>query len=126
MGTAPPVSTASQPPQANRAVSAGKAQPDPAPALVPVPAPHHQGGREREEQEQFSAPLRRLPVELDVVIPVEEFRVRDLLTIEPGNVVPSRWSYGDDVPLSAGDVQLAWSEFEVIDTHLAVRITRLP
>jgi len=29
------------------------------------------------------------------------------------------------VPLSAGDVQLAWSEFEVIEAQLAVRVTRL-
>jgi len=32
---------------------------------------------------------------------------------------------GDDVPLSSGNVQLAWSEFEVVDTQLAVRLTRL-
>jgi len=30
------------------------------------------------------------------------------------------------VPLASGKVQLAWSEFEVVDTQLAVRITRLP
>jgi hypothetical protein len=29
------------------------------------------------------------------------------------------------MPLCAGDVQLAWSEFEVVDTELAVRVTRL-
>lgn len=121
MGTAQPLPPTTQPPPANRAVPAGKAQTNPAPALVPVSA-----ARPQEEPEQLSATVRRLPVELDVVIPVNEFRVRNLLTIEPGNIVPSRWSYGDDVPLSAGDVQLAWSEFEVIDGHLAVRITRLP
>jgi len=27
--------------------------------------------------------------------------------------------------LAAGDVQLAWSEFEVVETRLAVRVTRL-
>jgi hypothetical protein len=29
------------------------------------------------------------------------------------------------MPLAAGDVQLAWSEFEVVDSQLAVRVTRL-
>jgi hypothetical protein len=29
------------------------------------------------------------------------------------------------MPLSAGAVQLAWSEFEVIESLLAVRVTRL-
>jgi flagellar motor switch/type III secretory pathway protein FliN len=90
-------------------------------ALVSVPQPHPQ-----EEKERFGGVLGRLPVELDVVVPVKEFRVRNLLMLEPGNVIPSQWSYGDDVPLAAGAAQLAWTEFEVIDTHLAVRITRLP
>ena len=32
---------------------------------------------------------------------------------------------GDDVPVAAGPVQLAWAEFEVMDSQLAVRVTRL-
>jgi flagellar motor switch protein FliN/FliY len=67
----------------------------------------------------------RLPVELDVAIPVREFRVRNLLTLEPGQVIETDWAHGEDMPLSAGDVQLAWSEFEVVDSQLAVRVTRL-
>lgn len=74
---------------------------------------------------QLSAPVSRLPVLLDVVVPVREFRVRNLLALEPGNVVETDWGHGDDMPLSAGKVQLAWSEFEVVDTELAVRVTRL-
>lgn len=67
----------------------------------------------------------RLPVELDVGIPLSDFRVRNLLALEAGAVVASEWGHGDDVPLGSGDVQLAWSEFEVVDTQLAVRLTRL-
>jgi flagellar motor switch/type III secretory pathway protein FliN len=67
----------------------------------------------------------RLPVELEVAIPLRDFRVRNLLALEAGVVVESQWVHGEDVPLGAGDVQLAWSEFEVIDTQLAVRLTRL-
>ncbi len=67
----------------------------------------------------------RLPVELDVAIPVREFRVRNLLTLELGQVIETDWAHGEDMPLSAGDVQLAWSEFEVVDSQLAVRVTRL-
>ena len=54
-----------------------------------------------------------------------DFRVRNLLALAPGTVVESQWEHGDDVPLASGDVQLAWSEFEVVDTQLAVRLTRL-
>ena len=67
----------------------------------------------------------RLPVELDVTVPVRDFRVRNLLALEPGQVIETHWANGKDLPLVAGNVQLAWSEFEVVDEQLAVRVTRL-
>jgi len=73
----------------------------------------------------LKGPIARLPVELDVAVPVREFRVRNLLALEPGRIIESKWANGEDVPLAAGNVQLAWSEFEVIESQLAVRITRL-
>lgn len=89
-------------------------------ALVPAqaPVPEH-------EPIPLSPPVARLPVQLDVTIPIRDFRVRTLLALEPGQLVESQWINGEDVPLVAGDVQLAWSEFEVVDTQLAVRLTRL-
>jgi flagellar motor switch protein FliN/FliY len=73
----------------------------------------------------FGTQIARLPVELDVSIPLRDFRVKDLLALEPGRLVESEWSNGVDLPLAAGAVQLAWSEFEVIETQLVVRLTRL-
>ena len=70
-------------------------------------------------------PVAGLPVELDVVVPVHEFRVRNLLCLQAGQLVETRWSNGEDVPLAAGEVRLAWGEFEVIEGQLAVRVTRL-
>jgi flagellar motor switch protein FliM len=67
----------------------------------------------------------RLPVELEVAIPLREFRVRNLLALQAGVLVQSQWMHGDDVPLGSADVQLAWSEFDVVDKQLAVRLTRL-
>jgi len=66
-----------------------------------------------------------LPVEVDVAVPIRGFRVRNLLSLDEGEVVASQWLQGDDLPLSARGAQLAWAEFEVIDTKLAVRIARL-
>jgi flagellar motor switch protein FliM len=90
-------------------------------ALVPAPA--------HEENDDLgptvSPAVARLPVELDVAVQVGEFRVRHLLALEPGQVIESQWSSGDDTPLAAGNVQLAWTEFEVVDTQMAVRVTRL-
>jgi flagellar motor switch/type III secretory pathway protein FliN len=74
---------------------------------------------------RLSAPCARLPVALAVTVPVREFRVRNLLAMAPGAVIETQWAHGEDLPLSSGDVQLAWSEFEVVDTRLAVRVTRL-
>jgi hypothetical protein len=72
-----------------------------------------------------STPAARLPVELDVAVPLKDFRVKNLLALAPGVVVESQWGHAEDVPLASGDVQLAWTEFEVIETQLAVRLTRL-
>lgn len=69
--------------------------------------------------------VARLPVEVDVAVPVRGFRARRLLTLAPGEVIGTEWAHGDDIPLASGHVQLAWSEFEVIGTQLAVRVTRL-
>ena len=66
-----------------------------------------------------------LPVEIDVSVPIRKFRVRKLLTLAKGTVIASQWMQGDDLPLAAPGAQLAWTEFEVIDQRLAVRITRL-
>lgn len=77
------------------------------------------------EELPFNPLVARLPVQLDVTIPIRDFRVRTLLALEPGQLVESQWVNGEDVPLVAGNVQLAWSEFEVVDTQLAVRLTRL-
>jgi flagellar motor switch/type III secretory pathway protein FliN len=67
----------------------------------------------------------RLPVQLNVGIPIRDFRVKNLLVLAPGALIESQWEPGEDVPVVSGEVQLAWSEFEVVDTQLAVRLTRL-
>jgi flagellar motor switch protein FliN/FliY len=87
-----------------------------------VPSPHAPA---EEHWFALTAPVGRLPVEMDVSVPVRDFRVRDLLALEPSHIIESGWGHGEDVPLAAGRVQLSWCEFEVIETQLAVRVTRL-
>lgn len=72
-----------------------------------------------------TGPLSNLPVQLDVCILLPSFRVQDLLALTKERVLESGWSSTEDLPLWCGDVQLVWSEFEVVDTKLAVRVTRL-
>lgn len=71
------------------------------------------------------ATIGSIPVQVDVAVPVRNFKVRNILTLAPGDIIESRWGHSDDLPLAAGDVQLAWCEFEVIEAQLGVRITRL-
>jgi flagellar motor switch protein FliM len=107
-------------PTGGAAPADGEAGAKPRQGLVPAPpAP------DEDEDVVLSTPVARLPVELDVMVPIREFRVRNLLALAPGHVIASQWRNGEDVPLRSGDVQLAWSEFEVVDTQLAVRVTRL-
>jgi flagellar motor switch/type III secretory pathway protein FliN len=69
--------------------------------------------------------LAGLPLQLDVTVPIPNFRVRDLLSLEKGAVHATEWPYGDDVPVWCGGAQLVWTEFEVLDDVMAVRVTRV-
>jgi flagellar motor switch/type III secretory pathway protein FliN len=69
--------------------------------------------------------LAGLPLQLDVTVPVPGFRVGDLLALEKGTVIESLWPHLDDVPVWCGGTQLVWTEFEVVDQKLAVRVTRI-
>jgi flagellar motor switch protein FliM len=89
-------------------------------ALIPVARLH-----EEDDQPAFSPLVLALPVEVDVAVPIRDFRVRHLLALVPGQVVESQWTSGNDLPLSARGVQLTWTEFEVVEAKLAVRVTRV-
>lgn len=69
--------------------------------------------------------LDRLPLQLDVMLPVRFLRVRELLALGPGSVVETAHAHAQDVPVWCGEKLLAWGEFEVAEQRLAVRVTRL-
>jgi len=69
--------------------------------------------------------ISRLPVMLGVNIPLTGFRVCDLLALEPGQTILSKWVATEEVPLKVGTLQLSWGEFEVVDDVMALRLTRL-
>ena len=90
--------------------------------VVPVPVVP---GMARIEEHSAWPVLSRLTVTLTAGIPLNRFKVRDLLRLEPGQIVESVWPDSEDVPVKVGQVQLGWSEFEVVEQELAVRLTRL-
>ena len=90
------------------------------PAKVASPA-----GMDGIEQHADWPLLQRLPMRLAAGVPVPGFRVKDLLALKAGVVIETAWSSGDDVPLKVGAVHLSWSEFEVVEQRMAIRLTRL-
>jgi flagellar motor switch protein FliM len=84
---------------------------------------------EAEEPKPEEAPadtrLDRLPMQVDVLVKIHSFRVQDLLSMEKGTVVETVHDHTQDVPVRCGGALLLWSEFEVLDQRLAVRVTRL-
>ncbi len=69
--------------------------------------------------------LSKMPLNLDVAIPMPGFRVRDLLALRNEHMVSSLWKISEDVPLKVGGIVFGWGEFEVVEQRMAVRLTRL-
>ncbi len=93
-----------------------------------VLADHPAGGTDEMPESAFkelSGVALRLPLQLDVMIPIPRFQVRNLAELRPGHIIESQWNAGEDLPLTAGEAILAWTEFEIVSTKLAVRLTRL-
>ena len=56
---------------------------------------------------------------------LNRFRVQDLLSLKVGQVFESFSPVSENVPIRVGQVQLGWSEFEVLGQKMALRLTRL-
>lgn len=71
------------------------------------------------------ARVEGLPCLLTVEIPVPGFTVRDLVQLSQGRVIATRWLVGEDAPMLVNGRLIAWCEFEVVQGHLAIRLTEL-
>jgi len=69
--------------------------------------------------------VEALPCLLTVEISVPSFTVGNLVHLERGRIIATCWTVGQDVPLRVNDELIAWSEFEVVQNRLAVRLTEL-
>ncbi len=79
----------------------------------------------RIEEHRSWTMLEHLQVKIQAGVDLKQFRVRDLLALEPGQVFESFSPAVEGVPVRIGELQLGWSEFEVLDQRLALRLTRL-
>ena len=79
----------------------------------------------RIEQHDLWPTLSQLQMTMTASVVLNGFKVRDLLQLKIDQVIESAWPETEDVQLHVGQVQVGWSEFEVVDQSLAVRVTRL-
>jgi flagellar motor switch/type III secretory pathway protein FliN len=66
-----------------------------------------------------------LRCDLSLELPVGKFTVGDLLRLGKGSVVETNCLATSEIPLRVNGLLVAWTEFEVIGTRLAVRVTEL-
>jgi flagellar motor switch protein FliN/FliY len=71
------------------------------------------------------AAFQLLSCQLTLEIPIPGFTVAALLRLSPDDVVNTHWLQGSDVPLHVNGKLIGWTEFEVIDDHLAARLTQI-
>lgn len=90
------------------------------PPVTAHAAPPADGGDEQRWQH-----LQWLPCTLTVSINVPRVTVGDILRLAPQALLETQWEQNADVPVRANGRLIAWAEFEGVDEHLAVRITRL-
>ena len=69
--------------------------------------------------------LAQLRTSIRAGVSLRGFTVRDLLAMKEGQVFESVSSATEDVPVTIGEVQVGWSEFEVLEHTMALRLTRL-
>jgi flagellar motor switch protein FliN len=69
--------------------------------------------------------VEALPCLLSIEIGVPNFTVGDLVALQAGRLIDTRWTVGADVPLLVNGELIAWSEFEIVNNHVAVRLTEL-
>jgi flagellar motor switch protein FliN/FliY len=69
--------------------------------------------------------FQNLSCQLSLEIPVPGFTIATLLRLAANDVINTRWLQGSDVPLHVNGKLIGWTEFEVIDDHLAARLTQI-
>lgn len=69
--------------------------------------------------------FQMLPCRISLEIPIPGFTISALLNLSANAVINTHWLQGSDVPLCVNGKIIGWTEFEVIDDHLAARLTQI-
>jgi flagellar motor switch protein FliN/FliY len=79
----------------------------------------------RNTEENVAETLPWLPCTVSVEIPLARFTIGDLSRLGQESIVTTTFRHLSDIPLYVNGQFIGWSEFEVIDDRLAVRITEI-
>jgi flagellar motor switch/type III secretory pathway protein FliN len=71
------------------------------------------------------AAFHSLSCQLSLEIPVPGITIAALLRLSANDIVNTHWLQGSDVPLHVNGKLIGWTEFEVIEDHLAARLTQI-
>jgi flagellar motor switch/type III secretory pathway protein FliN len=66
-----------------------------------------------------------LPCTVSLQIPLSHFTIGDLCRLSKGSAVSTSCRHNSEIPLYVNGQLIGWTELEVIDDKLAVRITEI-
>lgn len=69
--------------------------------------------------------ILELPCQLRAEVRIPCFKVRDLLVLDVHSIVDTMRKEGSHIPVSVNGTMIGWGEFDVIEDHLAVRLTEI-
>ena len=84
--------------------------------------------RDAEQHDNQSDPgevLPWLPCLVSLELPLQHFTIGDLSQLTEGTVVATARQQNSELPLYVNGQLIGWTELEVIDERLAVRITEI-
>lgn len=89
---------------------------------APAPAP---ANLTEDVRELRWSQAQSLPCKLSVQAQVAGFTLKDLLHLRPQSIIRSQLATSASPPLRVNGEVVAWCDFEVLGTRLAVRLTEL-
>jgi len=89
------------------------------------PAAFQQDAEHTDSQTDPGEVLPWLPCLVSLEIPLQHFTIGDLSQLTKGTVVATARQQNSELPLYVNGQLIGWTELEVIDERLAVRITEI-
>jgi flagellar motor switch/type III secretory pathway protein FliN len=87
--------------------------------------PTSQNAGSRSSLEDAWAEAQWLPCKLNVVLPVPQLTVGDLLDMQVDSIIDCHVSEDTPLPVWVNETIIGWAEFDVMGKKLAIRITEL-